>query len=150
MNCAILTIFFYTSLHGLILPCHFSLCMRLCEINDLIVLCLLRLTGIYLRLAIIVYRLLKIWRSRNLREDCLARSSISPIFIGESMCIRYTGSVREYPVLGIHNGRDAVSIFSWGGASFSIFIWPPPPLIILFHFWCTLILETYIFLNNFI
>ena len=48
--------------------------------------------------------------------------------------------------------RDAVSTFSRGGASFSIFIWPPPPpsLIILFHFWCTLILETYIFLNNFI
>ena len=28
MNCVILTIFFYTSLHGLILPCHFSLCMH--------------------------------------------------------------------------------------------------------------------------
>ena len=27
MNCAILTIFFYTSLHGLILPCNFSLCI---------------------------------------------------------------------------------------------------------------------------
>ena len=63
------------------------------------------LLGIYLRLAIIVYRLLEIWMSRNLREDCLARSSISPIFIGESMCVIYIGSVREYPVLGIYNGR---------------------------------------------
>ena len=43
--------------------------------------------------------------SRNLRKDCLACSSISLIFIGESMCVGYTGSVREYPVLGIHNGR---------------------------------------------
>ena len=62
------------------------------------------LLGIYLRLAIIVYRLLEIWMSRNLREDCLACSSISPIFIGELMCVIYVGSVREYPVLGIYNG----------------------------------------------
>ena len=35
MNCAILTIFFYTSLHGYILPWHFSLCTSIPDIGDI-------------------------------------------------------------------------------------------------------------------
>ena len=52
--------------------------------------------------------------------------------------------------------RDVVSNISCGGgrrgggaASFSIFMWIENPLIFFLHFWCTVILETHFFKNNF-